>query len=838
MTTKIKLANNVADVDLTTAAPTNGQGLIYNSTSSKWIPGAAAGGGVTVYSTIDDLPLSGVSTGDLALVDSTNKLYLWMDTGWYNIATINTDPQITGGYDASYLLATDATGETPPTGGGTATIITLVASDPEGIPLTWTYEITSGSLGSGSSTVATVSNVDNVFTITPYRTEGEFAVTFKASDGVNLATAVSSFTLLFAVFNSRYTSLLVKTGATGANSTFTDSSDYAHAVDVTSAPNQGSFSPYRDNGFTGAFVGDGGLSTPASTPLTLGTGDFTMEAWINTTSVAASQGIFDGRNASNGPQLYFAINTSGNILWWVNGATATSGGTITVNTWHHVAAVRSSGTLRLFIDGSQVGSDVADSVDYAINSTLKIATSTTNDHFNGSVRDVRIVKGTALYTGSGASAFTPDPRMSLVSGTSLLLFAPYAFDTSGNSGVISYAGSSAATVNTDIDREIYTAAAFGGSAYFNAANSNRLKITQTTDIDISNTDFTIEAWIYPPSTGGGTFFSVSLDANLSSATQLCFNMWTSGTIFTFRPYQSSSDYSTNTGGLILNAWNHVAVTRSGNTFTAYVNGKTGTTRTLSGALNYDPTWKTNIGGIVVGSFSGYTGYVSDLRITKNSVLYTADFVPNSTPLTSTAATGLLMHFEDANVYDAAQVSDLSLVGNTAASATQTKYAARSVYFDGTGGYCTVPASPNFAFGTGDFTVEAWVYSPDNTRKSLLESRSAPTSTAGYAFICEDYIRFYSKGFKISSSAMPTNQWAHIAWVRENGTLYFYLNGQQDATTYALTNNFTDPLTYAPKIGGSSTAGEEWVGYIEDLRITKGLARYTANFTPPTSELLG
>jgi hypothetical protein len=150
---------------------------------------AAAGGsgtGVTTYSTFAELPLSDITTGAQAFVAESNRLYLWNGTGWYNIALINTAPTITSGGDASYSFATD----------GTPTVITLEASDPEGFPITWSYSVTSGSLGS----TATVSQADNVFTITPStNTEnaGEFSITFTASDGVNLATAASSFTLIF-----------------------------------------------------------------------------------------------------------------------------------------------------------------------------------------------------------------------------------------------------------------------------------------------------------------------------------------------------------------------------------------------------------------------------------------------------------------------------------------------------------------------------------------------------------------------------------------------------------------------------------------------------------------
>jgi hypothetical protein len=146
----------------------------------------AGGGGTEVYQTIASLPLSNVNDGDLAFVAENNRLYMWSGTGWYNIALLNTNPNITQGPDASYTFNLD----------GTPIIITLVASDPEGLPITWSSQVTNGTLGN----TATISQSNNVFTITPSTSEddvGEFTVTFTASDGVNIASAASTFKLTF-----------------------------------------------------------------------------------------------------------------------------------------------------------------------------------------------------------------------------------------------------------------------------------------------------------------------------------------------------------------------------------------------------------------------------------------------------------------------------------------------------------------------------------------------------------------------------------------------------------------------------------------------------------------
>ena len=169
-------------------APTvsGGSGDISDLTDNTGLLGS---GGATVYADMAALiAATGMSNGDLALVTANNNIYVYNGSGWYKIATVQNDsPSAITGVNGTYELAMD----------GTATTITAVSTDPDGFPLTWSYAVTSGSLG----TTATVSQTDNVFTITPSTTEsdaGEFELTFSATDGVNGAVnSSSSFTLAF-----------------------------------------------------------------------------------------------------------------------------------------------------------------------------------------------------------------------------------------------------------------------------------------------------------------------------------------------------------------------------------------------------------------------------------------------------------------------------------------------------------------------------------------------------------------------------------------------------------------------------------------------------------------
>jgi hypothetical protein len=146
---------------------------------------AAQKSNMRVYETLADLPATSTSKGNTAFVKATNKLYVWNGIGWYLVAEVtNASPSSITGVNSTYTLATDGT---------TATTITAVTTDPEGMALTWSSSVTAGSLNG-----TTVSNVDNVFTVTPHASnDTTFTLTFSVTDGVNVVSYSSAFTLSF-----------------------------------------------------------------------------------------------------------------------------------------------------------------------------------------------------------------------------------------------------------------------------------------------------------------------------------------------------------------------------------------------------------------------------------------------------------------------------------------------------------------------------------------------------------------------------------------------------------------------------------------------------------------
>lgn len=172
----------------TTSLSIDAEGALQTSTANGESV-AIGGGGVTPYANVALLPpAQDSSTGDMAYVEDNKGVYLYNGTVWYKMLTASTPndaPAITIQPDGSYQLASN----------GEATVITLSGQDPEGTPITWNYTVTSGTVGN----TATITQDGNEFTITPSEEtgdEGQFELTFTASDGVNISNSRPTLVIL------------------------------------------------------------------------------------------------------------------------------------------------------------------------------------------------------------------------------------------------------------------------------------------------------------------------------------------------------------------------------------------------------------------------------------------------------------------------------------------------------------------------------------------------------------------------------------------------------------------------------------------------------------------
>jgi hypothetical protein len=189
------------------------------------------------------------------------------------------------------------------------------------------------------------------------------------------------------------------------------------------------------------------------------------------------------------------------------------------------------------------------------------------------------------------------------------------------------------------------------------------------------------------------------------------------------------------------------------------------------------------------------------------------------------------------------LNNLETVGNATVSTSVKKYGTGSMYFDGAGDYA-ISYNPNlYIFGTGNFTAEAWVYPTSFPAEAAIISTATSTDYQGFTInvgTSGNLIIALGAGgswtvVTTSGGTLTANTWQHIALTRSGNVFRMFVNGTQSYTTtnsVSLTNT-----NNAIAVGGRSAAsGQYFNGYIDDLRITRGVARYVANFTPPITIL--
>jgi hypothetical protein len=649
-----------------------------------------------------------------------------------------------------------------------------------------------------------------------------------------------------------YNTLLMK--AVGANTTqnytFLDSSTNNRTITRNGDVNQGAFSPhaYADGYWSVYYDGTGDyLNIPDNDTAFLIDGDFTIEAWVYPTSLSTDGTILAQWGGGNSVDSFIFRYTSLGRLYfaWRTSATSSVTGTstsVTINQWNHVAVTRSGSTVRMFVNGvldstTATVSGTFNNVSTAINIGYLISSSPL--HVNGYLSNVRMVKGTALYTTNFTPSITP---LTAVSGTSLLACQSNRFrDNSSNAFTITRNGDSKITTFGPFNPSIYSASTNGGSIYFDGSGDT-LSIPYNSALTFGSGDFTIEQWLYPQRTSGQNSMLNGIWDSINPPPQSWFQYLNSSGNFIFLADNASGGTDTtiftSTDPIPNEAWTHVAVTRSGNTWRLFINGVLDKTTTNSLTLN------TGSNPLILAGYTNlsasdnlYKGYISNYRIVKGTALYTNTFTPSTTPLTEVSGTSLLLSGTNAGIVDASRKSNLYTFGNVQVRTNVFKYD-KSVYFDGTGDYLRALSSDLTSdLGTSNFTIECWVYKVsgapivsnsdggNDNNYFLLESNSGNTSFQ---------IRDASSQAYAYGPAVSTNTWTHVAVTRSSGSVTVYVNGT-GGTPVSITKTITNRSTI---IGAFLYTGFDnyFNGYIEDLRITKGFARYTTNFTPPSAVL--
>jgi hypothetical protein len=373
----------------------------------------------------------------------------------------------------------------------------------------------------------------------------------------------------------------------------------------------------------------------------------------------------------------------------------------------------------------------------------------------------------------------------------------------------------------------------GGSGYFDGSG-DYLSLTNATALQLTNsTAFTIECWVYWLATSGSPFLISAY--NTSSG----FQGFAIRVLSTSNVYEFWDGTNWNSFGVapIIGAWTHIAVAYegSGTTRRFFINGaQVGSAGTVPASINYTSGTIT-IGS--VGATNNANAYISDFRILKGTGPSSVS-IPTA-PLTNVTNTSLLCNFTNAGIFDNTGKNVLETVGNAQIDTTTKKFGTGSMEFDGTGDYLIGPSNVDFAFGTGDFTIEGWVYITTGSKTQvIIDFRNTGPSLNGLALAIDTankpYVFVNAAILFTSSVALSLNNWTYIACVKSSGTITLYLDGTSRGSASSATNLTNSALTIGTAIDyRNSTSDLKLVGFIDDLRITKGVARYTANFTAPT-----
>ena len=801
------------------------------------------------YANAEALPSVGNTFGEMALVQSTNRMYVWNGSGWYNVALINTNPTFTTPPLGSYQLDGDSPRST--------LTITVAASDPESLGVSFSFE-TGGQLDS----IADITQDSSVFTIVPKGNdsiaEGTYtgSLTIKTTDGVNIVPAVSSITLSFITFisHSNATQFLLKAVGTGNNQSPVDASTSTHALTMGGTSAIGTFSPYRVGGYSVAFEYGDELEFADNAAYDIGTSQFSAEAWVFPTAGVNNYScgiISQFSSASRGWGLTFN-NTEIKFYGSSNGGSSTN----TVHTatykvqhykWTHIVVTRDNTNIRIFADGELILA-AANTAHYH-NSTqpLRIgdANATTSENFQGYMRDVRLVVGSiptdyqTTSTTVNSGIFTP-PTQPLTAITNTVLLACHAnhlIDGSTNNVVPSTNATPTLIAFGPYESRAYTAAANGGSFIINNEPAGNIETTDkaSNEIQLGTGDFTIELWHHP--------FSVSSfwEAIMSKryATTGGWRIYKDSGNGYIKWYRSSTNSITTSSAVLRdNVWTHIAVVRNSGTMTIYANG----VAAGSASDTYDYTTSTageiEIGAGSITSELPAEGHISDVRIVVGTAVYTGAFKPPSGPLTTTGGTypsttnvntsipsghtKLLLNLTQGKVIDKSQRNNVILTGAVASSAQQ-HFSENTVLFDGNNDYADID---NPISGTEDHTHEAWVYPTggDATYKGFFSSAS--TGSGGGISVSKDKAigpQGGSADLIVFNPVVPDNEWSHVVLQRSEGVHSLYRNGVlQGISTQAV--DFSNPKI---RMGSRyyDNTNRMFGGHIHDFRVSKGLSRF-------------
>ena len=476
------------------------------------------------------------------------------------------------------------------------------------------------------------------------------------------------------------------------------------------------------------------------------------------------------------------------------------------------------------------------------------------DSVDGSFRPITL---TGLYEG------TPSAGSSAHALISLLLH----FDGSDGATTTTDDGPDERTITLAGNAQLDTAQKkFGTASLLLDGNGDLASAADDGDFDFGSGDFTVEGFFRISSLGNNAFFSHWENNDTSGQSFYLVHFNGSNTLrFAYRLTTGIVE-ANYTWQPSTNTFYHIAVVRYGTTLKVYIDGVaviSESVSTTSLIASEDP--------FRIGAFNDATtasptlewefaGHVDEVRVTKGQARYIANFVPTTSAFEAADATAQTQDPYFSNVrflssFDGddgdtttsgldESSSDLDLTYNSGdeLSTTQKKFGTTSLYVADN---VIISSSDGFNMGTGEFTIEGWYYFTSFSNSfSIYDQWNGSATGAGNVQMWMSHsaagkVKWYYDGSSLlqSNTTMSTGQWYHIAFVRESGTLKMYFNGALDSNTQSFSGQFgkTGTVYLGDQHAGGGGAPQY---FLDELRVTKGTARYTAAFAAPTAAFLG
>ena len=710
----------------------------------------------------------------------------------------------------------------------------------------------SGSGGSG----ATVSHVSGV----TLASGGTTTITGQRVLAVDAAIAGSTFSLDYTTATD-YAQQDGTNGTSHSSGVFALSSDAGSNVDTNTKllihadGSNGSAEIVDSRGITpfgthcAYFDGTAYYTVPSSHKLAFGTSqDFTIEAWARR-SVSSQMCLFDMRT-SNSLNPMMDVVANGAVRAIAGAAVVNSAAGFTNDAWHHVAWSRSSGTSRIFLNGTLLFS-FADTYAYVAGKTTIGDEGGGGSKWVGWLDEFRVSK-VARYTANFAPHTAPHVR----DADTVYLFH---FNDGHGSQLIRDDSRSGHEISLASGASISTAQKkFGSSSLYTTGGFNKVAASKYhTDLAIGAEDFTADFQFRPTISNSG-FVAVFGDASYTC------QIWHSGGNYVLW-YSTDGSTWVSGGGITLTSatvdqWSHIAVTRSGTTFYVFVDG----TQRYSASVSTNSIIRGN-GIVTLGAHpngsNSVTGYFDEFRFKRGVAEWTTNFTPPTSAHTTDDRTVLLLHFDGTHgdkvtldssesSYGTAQISESTIpafVAPSGLTSAQTRGGhATSMLASTWNG--TISASqtsaaghPLFPQSSEYFCREFWAYIPTGTvSKTLLTQQESSVSHQTHHIRIESDGKLYvylqtaagtnSSLFSGGATGWTGNAWNHIAYVREGRGYALYVTGTLVAGPVNASLNPYYATTYWFGIG-HNCYNEFSNCYIDSVRITTGKPRYTANFTP-------